>query len=112
MNKNNLFQINVKEILRTKSPKLYKKIPNFVINSLAKLVCQDKINKLIRDNADVTGVDFMENMIKDFGVNVQLRGEENLPDFSQKCIFVSNHPLRSEERRVGKECRSRWSPYH
>jgi len=26
-----------------------------------------------------------------------------------KIYFV---PLRSEERRVGKECRSRWSPYH
>src|SRR5574337_1253721 len=26
---------------------------------------------------------------------------------------VFRHPLlRSEERRVGKECRSRWSPYH
>ena len=24
----------------------------------------------------------------------------------------SNIQLRSEERRVGKECRSRWSPYH
>ena len=24
--------------------------------------------------------------------------------------FGSN--IRSEERRVGKECRSRWSPYH
>ena len=25
----------------------------------------------------------------------------------------SNHCIgRSEERRVGKECRSRWSPYH
>ena len=23
-----------------------------------------------------------------------------------------NIQLRSEERRVGKECRSRWSPYH
>ena len=23
-----------------------------------------------------------------------------------------NRPIRSEERRVGKECRSRWSPYH
>ena len=23
-----------------------------------------------------------------------------------------NERLRSEERRVGKECRSRWSPYH
>ena len=22
------------------------------------------------------------------------------------------HSMRSEERRVGKECRSRWSPYH
>ena len=25
---------------------------------------------------------------------------------------TSGHPVRSEERRVGKECRSRWSPYH
>ena len=25
---------------------------------------------------------------------------------------VSADYLRSEERRVGKECRSRWSPYH
>ena len=27
-------------------------------------------------------------------------------------IFVYLIQLRSEERRVGKECRSRWSPYH
>ena len=25
---------------------------------------------------------------------------------------ASNKDFRSEERRVGKECRSRWSPYH
>ena len=25
---------------------------------------------------------------------------------------VTSEWLRSEERRVGKECRSRWSPYH
>ena len=35
------------------------------------------------------------------------------------CLFIClvkdciNIPrIRSEERRVGKECRSRWSPYH
>ena len=36
------------------------------------------------------------------------------------CLIGINHheefetldKLRSEERRVGKECRSRWSPYH
>ena len=25
---------------------------------------------------------------------------------------ANNETVRSEERRVGKECRSRWSPYH
>src|SRR5258706_1059205 len=28
------------------------------------------------------------------------------------CSVATGRPLRSEERRVGKECRSRWSPYH
>src|SRR5256886_7274643 len=27
-------------------------------------------------------------------------------------VFSFSSKLRSEERRVGKECRSRWSPYH
>ena len=27
-------------------------------------------------------------------------------------LAMDVHPGRSEERRVGKECRSRWSPYH
>src|SRR2546430_11061305 len=27
-------------------------------------------------------------------------------------IVLTKYVVRSEERRVGKECRSRWSPYH
>ena len=27
-------------------------------------------------------------------------------------VYGEKMRLRSEERRVGKECRSRWSPYH
>ena len=27
-------------------------------------------------------------------------------------LEIKNTTTRSEERRVGKECRSRWSPYH
>ena len=30
------------------------------------------------------------------------------PEIKEKAKFL----FRSEERRVGKECRSRWSPYH
>src|SRR5256884_7808590 len=29
-----------------------------------------------------------------------------------RLFLVAGNALRSEERRVGKECRSRWSPYH
>ena len=28
------------------------------------------------------------------------------------CTIGDSFQFRSEERRVGKECRSRWSPYH
>ena len=33
-------------------------------------------------------------------------------DFSNLFVVLGSVPPRSEERRVGKECRSRWSPYH
>ena len=34
----------------------------------------------------------------------------NLSDGTERRYRLNAH--RSEERRVGKECRSRWSPYH
>ena len=40
--------------------------------------------------------------------------KDNTPGCTkQACGFSERYPqFRSEERRVGKECRSRWSPYH
>ena len=35
--------------------------------------------------------------------------QKNMPGITYTEV---NDVLRSEERRVGKECRSRWSPYH
>src|SRR5207302_2532525 len=34
------------------------------------------------------------------------------PDSKNMPSAGSSPPARSEERRVGKECRSRWAPYH
>src|SRR2546430_16834293 len=36
----------------------------------------------------------------------------DLVDVNNKALLSRSPPNRSEERRVGKECRSRWSPYH
>src|SRR2546422_7386012 len=33
-------------------------------------------------------------------------------DYKVVIVALPEFQLRSEERRVGKECRSRWSPYH
>src|SRR2546430_17137289 len=33
-------------------------------------------------------------------------------EFSNEVSKILEYASRSEERRVGKECRSRWSPYH
>ena len=51
-------------------------------------------------------------------LNAQQKPEllEQIPDLQDENIilepFGKNTAPRSEERRVGKECRSRWSPYH
>src|ERR1051325_5729666 len=34
----------------------------------------------------------------------------NLPPFLK--VEMDGYAVRSDDRRVGKECRSRWSPYH
>ena len=45
------------------------------------------------------------------------RRKEILDTFRRMLVYASDNDvqaviIRSEERRVGKECRSRWSPYH
>src|ERR1017187_1544382 len=40
------------------------------------------------------------------------RWPPNLCQGGIECPYPRSEPHRSEERRVGKECRSRWSPYH
>ena len=50
-------------------------------------------------------------------VNVYYEQSRAFADYSTAAQLASIHYTcdtrdRSEERRVGKECRSRWSPYH
>ena len=59
-------------------------------------------------------------VIRDVSVNKDLPREERIAEFVRqirdpyhfKCGGFVVRASRSEERRVGKECRSRWSPYH
>ena len=57
----------------------------------------------------------MEDILKKnpFGLVYNKALTDNVPGkINIRPVSYQNHLTRSEERRVGKECRSRWSPYH
>ena len=52
-------------------------------------------------------------VLDNFGVKIEESTVEQILRFGTADISASYLDcIRSEERRVGKECRSRWSPYH
>src|SRR5260370_32917541 len=48
----------------------------------------------------------LERSVGDVGLARRLRANQ------RQVVVEVDRARRSEERRVGKECRSRWSPYH
>ena len=76
-------------------------------------------NDQIRYTAEARGVftlpyaQKLTGGLKYFRIKKALRAAGTLPSRAAKAPLAPLRGLtRSEERRVGKECRSRWSPYH
>ena len=69
-------------------------------------------------------VNFEERMIEITKAEAKRASQYGSPEYHQLLAITTDLPAfrimikpvrrnhRSEERRVGKECRSRWSPYH
>src|SRR3989442_2539311 len=62
-------------------------------------------------HVDVMDGHFVPNITVGLPVVKAVAQVTNLPIDAHLMISEPGH-YRSEERRVGKECRSRWSPYH
>lgn len=88
----NELKIDVDAVLRAKLPRHYKYIPHFLVSWLKRTVCQDKLNDILMRNSQKRGVDFAKAMMREFDINIEVRGEENIPE-TDRCIFVCNHPL-------------------
>ena len=58
------------------------------------------------------GTDTLCRLTLDDGASFTARIQNSVPDEGTAEPGTRVGIARSEERRVGKECRSRWSPYH
>ena len=76
---------------------------------------QEKFNK---DLEELKRKSVMNNTITEIKNTLEVinsritEAEEWMSDLEDKIVEITTAEQRSEERRVGKECRSRWSPYH
>ena len=84
--------IQVREVIHTKSPKLAKWIPKPLISYLERVIHEDEINYIMTRYHDDLGLDFVDSLIQELAMNVQLHGVENIP-LTDPVIFASNHPL-------------------
>src|SRR3712207_8008049 len=69
---------------------------------------KNKINKMLSSTVLMEGSDHPSS----WSVGVAAPEQRNEPGPDRPVAVESKTALRSEERRVGKECRSRWSLYH
>ena len=63
----------------------------------------------------VSAIDDGDVAISDVGSSDDVLNDQTIAASEQSFendALASGDRSRSEERRVGKECRSRWSPYH
>ena len=67
-----------------------------------------------RKNSMNTMNNVVQNIVLENREKLSISGVLDVLSFDDQIVILETELglLRSEERRVGKECRSRWSPYH
>lgn len=84
--------VDIEKVLKTKSPKLHKYLPGFVLKYIIRKIHQDDINRGINENKDKYGHDFNKAGLDHVGAKVKWHGQENIP-LTGKTIIAANHPL-------------------
>jgi putative hemolysin len=90
-NKKEVF-LDLEEVIRAKNPALLRALPRFVLNYLKKIIHEEELNDIARNNRDIFGVDFLDACLKGFGVKIVYKGIENVPA-EGRWIVAANHPL-------------------
>ena len=84
--------IDIGNVFRNSNSRLLKSFPGFIIKATEKLIHQDEMNTTWFINHDKTGAPFVNAVLKEWNVKVNVTGSENVPP-SGRFIFVANHSV-------------------
>jgi len=79
--------IEIEKIFAGKNPVLYKILPKFFFSYLKRIIHQDIINAAIYKHRDKSGLDFVANILIEFGINVEV--------LSSRSSRAIDHPTNS-----------------
>ena len=87
-------KIDINTVIASKSERLAKCAPKFLINWLKKTIHQDELNQILEYSNGTIDVEFADKVLEWLNVrsNVKFTDRESL-DPNKRYIFVSNHPL-------------------
>lgn len=84
--------VNLKKVIASKDPRLLKVIPPFIISYLKRVIHEDQVNEVLNRLEGVEGLDFINEVLKEFGAKITVEGKERIPE-EGRAIIVANHPL-------------------
>ena len=84
--------IDIKRVLAGSGSKRLSSLPDFITGIIARIICQDEMNRIMNKYKDKIGKEFLPAVIDELQVNIEVTGIENLPE-NGRCFFVANHPF-------------------
>jgi putative hemolysin len=84
--------IDVKALIESKSPRLAKWLPRFVISYLKRILHQDEINDFILKHKNDYNADFCDAVVDMIQMKIVVKGLENIPK-TGPIVIAMNHPL-------------------
>ncbi len=86
--------VNVRQVLKSRNPRLYKMIPGFAFKYLENIIHQDEMNRVLAEKKDIKGLDLIRFALFDyFQIQPVIKGLDRIEDKNKRYIFVGNHPM-------------------
>lgn len=91
MSESEALQIDIKQVIASKNPRLAKMLPRFVLAYIKRVLHQNEINAFLIRAKDRYNYDFVKAILELFDIKYIVHGLENVPN-KGRFLFASNHP--------------------